>query len=177
MNLAKRPFRLNVGFLINQPAGYSREIPFEIDKFNFEGDFEVRDITGAINLTRTRNGIRTLIACSAKTDAECGRCLEPFALQLQTEFEQVYTFENRPLSEEEEIIPADGYIDFESLIRQYLLMEIPINPLCELTCQGLCSICGQNLNEETCEHEALVLNEALLETNSHKFPEDSTHSG
>ena len=72
---------------------------------------------------------------------------------LHTEFEQIYTFENHPLSEDEVTIPADGHIDFESLIRDYLLMEIPFNPICQEDCLGLCSICGQNLNKKICEHQ------------------------
>jgi uncharacterized protein len=39
------------------------------------------------------------------------------------------------------------------LFREYILLEIPISPLCRPDCKGLCPICGNNLNEDTCHHE------------------------
>lgn len=153
MNHPSRPFRTNIGFIVNKDVGYSREMPFEIEAFNLAGDLEIRDLVGTIALVLTRTGIHALGNFSGKTDSECGRCLEPFELTLHTEFEQVYAFDRQTLSEDEEVIPTNGYIDFEILLHDYLVMEIPINPLCSADCQGLCSICGQNLNQRTCKHQ------------------------
>ena len=51
------------------------------------------------------------------------------------------------------ILPEDGHIDLEPLIREYLTLEIPIQPLCKPDCKGLCVECGENLNERLCEHQ------------------------
>lgn len=152
MNLTRRPFRINIGFLINQPVGTLREIPLEFESYTLENDFLVEDLHGLISLARTLNGIRTLADFYVKTDVECGRCLEPFKQELHTGFEEIFTFENRPLSEEEQIVPEDGNIDFEPLIREYLMLEMPYNPVCWPDCKGLCTVCGQNLNEKDCGH-------------------------
>jgi uncharacterized protein len=96
---------------------------------------------------------------------------------LNPRFDQIYTFEKEPLSEEEEIVPADGYIDFEILLREYLLMEISMNPLCRSDCKGLCSVCGQNLNEKLCEHQKLETNKAALDSRESKQPKTTAHSG
>jgi uncharacterized protein len=148
----QRPFRVNIGFLINQPIGTLREIPFEFKNYILENEFPVDDLHGVITLARTQNGIRALVDFYADTDAECGRCLEPFKLKLHTNFESIFTFENRPLSDEEEVIPESGNIDFEELIREYLMLEIPFKPICKPDCKGLCSLCGENLNEKDCGH-------------------------
>jgi uncharacterized protein len=152
VNLKRRPFRINIGFLINQPIGTLREIPFEFENYILENEFPVDDLRGIITLARTQNGIRALIDFFADTESECGRCLEPFKLKLHANFEAIFTFENRPLSEDEEIIPEDGNIDFEPLIREYLMLEIPFKPICKPDCRGLCSFCGENLNEKDCGH-------------------------
>ena len=152
MNPTGRPFRINIGFLINQPIGTLREIPLEIESFSLEKEFPVENLRGVISLARTHNGIRSLADISAVTDSECGRCLEAFKQEIHTEFEENFTFENRPLSEEELIIPEDGNIDFEPLIREYLMLEMPYNPVCRPNCKGLCAVCGQNLNEKECGH-------------------------
>ena len=152
VNSNRRPFRINIGFLINQPVGTLREIPIEAESYSLEKEFPVEDLHGVISLARTHNGIRSITEVHAVTDSECGRCLEPFRQVLDTEFEENFTFENRPLSEEELTIPEDGNIDFEQLIREYLELEMPYNPVCRPSCKGLCVVCGQNLNEKDCGH-------------------------
>ena len=152
VNPNHRPFRINIVFLINQPVGTLREIPFEYESYIIEKEFPFKDLHGVISLARTHNGIRSLVDFYANTKVECGRCLEPFKQDLHTEFEEIFTFENRPLSEDEEIIPEDGNIDFEPLTREYLMLGIPYNPVCRPDCKGLCIICGQNLNEKDCGH-------------------------
>jgi uncharacterized protein len=159
VNSIRRPFRINIGFLINQPVGTLREIPLEFESYSLENEFPVIDLQGVITLARTHNGIRSLAEINAKTDAECSRCLESFKQDLYAEFEEIYTFENRPLSEEEQIIPEDGNIDFEPLIREYLMLEIPFTPICRPDCKGLCIECGQNLNEKDCGHPQASLSE------------------
>ena len=139
--------------MINQPIGYTREIPFEVGHFTFQDDIEVEDLEGVLILSRTQNGLRLNAEFKAKMDAECGRCLEGFMLPLRTKFEEIFTFENHPLSEDELIIPEDGNIDFDSYIRDYLMLEVPINPVCKQDCRGLCDICGENLNIRDCGHE------------------------
>ena len=152
VNSNRRPFRINIGFLINQPVGTLREIPIEAERFSLEKEFPIEDLHGVISLARTHNGIRSITKAHALTDSECGRCLEPFKQALDTGFEENFTFENRPLSEEEVIIPEDGNIDFEPLIREYLELEVPYSPVCRPDCKGLCPVCGQNLNEKDCGH-------------------------
>lgn len=152
MNSTRRIFRFNTGFLINQPIGYTREIPIELLQHSFGQDLHVENFRGQLLLNRTQNGFRMQADFYAITTVECGRCLEKFDLQLHTIFEEIFTFENHPLSEDEFFIPEDGNIDFEPYIRDCLLLEIPINPICKPDCRGLCPECGQNLNIGDCGH-------------------------
>jgi uncharacterized protein len=152
VNHTVHPLRINVGFLVNQPPGFQREVPLEFDHFSFDEDLQVENLRGMITLSRTQNGVRSLGEMSATTPLECGRCLETFQQELQSEFEEIFTFAHRPLSEDEVIIPDDLNIDFETIIREYLLLEIPYSPVCRPNCKGLCSVCGQNLNDKNCGH-------------------------
>jgi len=174
VNSSRRPFRINIGFLINQPAGFLRDVPFEFDQLVMADETEFSDLRGIIQLARTQNGFRSLVDFTATQVVECGRCLEPFNLRLHTEFEEIFTFHNRPLSEDEQVIPEDGFIDFEPLIRDYLLLEMPINPVCQPDCRGLCSVCGQNLNEKECDH---VVNHSAFhaEPHNHFIPDISSN--
>jgi uncharacterized protein len=49
-------------------------------------------------------------------------------------------------------IPETGILDLSTIFREYLLLDIPIQPVCSPTCKGLCPICGGNLNETECNH-------------------------
>jgi uncharacterized protein len=89
----------------------------------------------------------------AEIDSQCNRCLDPFRAKLSTEFEELYVFGSRVQEElDEEVVPEDGYIDLGKPLRDYLLLDLPINLVCKPDCKGICVECGVNLNRGTCEH-------------------------
>jgi uncharacterized protein len=56
--------------------------------------------------------------------------------------------------EDEETYPLVGeHLDLRPLVRDALLLELPIAPLCRDDCRGLCPTCGADLNEGTCACE------------------------
>ena len=93
----------------------------------------------------------------------CSRCLEPFALPVDSAFELRYQphAENAAKSgdEEDEIEEDDlstafyenDEIDLGQLMREQFLLSLPMKPLCSDDCKGLCPICGTNLNRGACE--------------------------
>jgi uncharacterized protein len=84
--------------------------------------------------------------------AECVRCLRNFDQPLEIDFTELYAFSPRSVTDSNLILPEDGHIDLEPLVREYMLLEIPISPLCTPDCRGLCPICGENLNEHQHTH-------------------------
>ncbi len=85
--------------------------------------------------------------------AECVRCLTDFKQPLHATFSELYAFDHRSTTESELILPEDANIDLEPLVREYLLIELPISPVCSPGCKGLCPVCGVNLNEGPHEHQ------------------------
>jgi len=158
----KRPFRINIGLLINQPIGYSRDFPFEVGDFFISPDLILHELTGTAVLGRTQPGLQVNADFQASIMVNCVRCLEDLKLPLHAVFEEIFTFETHPLSENEQIISGDGYINLEPFVSDYLLLQIPIKPLCKHNCKGLCSICGQNLNQATCEHHKEPVEGSLI---------------
>jgi uncharacterized protein len=45
----------------------------------------------------------------------------------------------------------DDQIDLNELMREQFYLALPMKPLCQEDCQGLCAQCGTNLNTGTCE--------------------------
>jgi len=146
-----KPFRINVGFIIHEEVGYSHEIPFELDKVKLE-DLELQNFIGAVNIGRTPQGLVVLGKFSADTKLECVRCLNEFNFPLHWEITELYAFSKKSLSESELLVPDDAHIDLAPLTREYALLEIPINPLHDPDCKGLCPECGQDLNIRDCGH-------------------------
>lgn len=147
------PFRLNVGFLIHQPVGSSRDFLFEIPEVALEPDLELKELAGSSRVTRTSQGILVQVKLHATLHTECVRCLNDFYQPLFTDFTEVYAFSRKSVTDSELILPEDAHINLRPLIREYMLLDIPIKPLCSPECKGLCLICGENLNESTCDHE------------------------
>jgi uncharacterized protein len=91
----------------------------------------------------------------------CSRCLGPAVIQLPREPLQMVFLptESEQIVEEERALAAedlDTYVhdcqvvDLEPLIREQLVLAIPIAPLCREDCLGICVHCGANQNETKC---------------------------
>jgi uncharacterized protein len=147
------PLRLNVGFVVAQSAGFSRDIPFDLPQINISPDLRLSGLTGVIQATRTPQGILLQVDYKALTDLECVRCLTSFQQMLNSNFTELYAFSQRYVTDSGLLMPETGIIDLAPVLREYILLEIPISPLCRPDCKGLCPICGNNFNESICNHE------------------------
>jgi uncharacterized protein len=148
----RHPLRINVGFLHHASIGTFREIHFVYPALRLSPDFELNDFSGMVRLNRTPQGILFQGEFSGRTSQLCVRCLADFVQPLKINFDELYAFDERSVSDSGLILPEDGNVDLDELVREYMLLEIPIKPLCRLDCKGLCAECGVELNNETCEH-------------------------
>jgi len=147
------PLRLNVGFVVAQSAGFSRDFPFDIPLINVPPDLHLTNLVGGTRVTRTPQGILLQADFQALTELECVRCLTDFQQVLNINFTELYAFSQRYVTDSGLLMPETGIIDLNPVLREYAVLEIPISPLCKPDCKGLCPICGNNLNESTCTHE------------------------
>lgn len=116
----------------------------------------------ALSLRVEKAGTQVLVRGSALAQASllCGRCLEPFPFPIDMEVD--VKLRPRPVGREgkEEIeLSADdlgvGFyegdvVDLDALLKEELLLTLPMKPLCRPNCQGLCPTCGVNRNHGTC---------------------------
>ncbi len=147
----RKPFRINVGFIIHEEVGYSHEIPFDLEKVKLE-DLELRNLVGTVTIGRTPQGLVVQGKFTAETNVDCVRCLKEFTQPIKFEFTELYAFQKKDMSESELLVPDDAHIDLAPLIREYALLEVPISPLHDPNCKGLCIECGQDLNIRDCGH-------------------------
>ena len=154
MHPSENIFRLNVGFFLGQSVGYSRDFLFESPEVHFDPDLLLQNIHGNARITRTAQGLLVQVNLRAATPSECARCLTAISQPLTAEFTELYAFTPQSITESGLLLPESGYINLAPLAREYMLLAMPIRPLCSSSCKGLCPICGENLNEVTCGHQS-----------------------
>jgi len=88
----------------------------------------------------------------------CDRCLEPYGWDLATDFRislSLFPFEGEG---EVELLADDLNLDFiegnlldsDQILREQVILNVPMKTLCTSECRGLCPLCGCNLNTTTC---------------------------
>jgi uncharacterized protein len=122
-------------------------------------EFADARITGLVHLSKHGQDILVRGNLSGHMDLACGRCLEPFTAPAAIDFDLLLVpgptgarAADVELSQTD--LDLDYYtgeiVDLESLLREQIILMMPLKPLCEETCKGLCPQCGANLNIETC---------------------------
>ena len=94
---------------------------------------------------------------SGSVEGICSRCLKRYALPLEKEFNLVLL--PAPMGSKSRELNRDDMglsfysaeeIDLSPLVREQVLLALPIRPLCDDQCRGLCASCGADLNQEPC---------------------------
>jgi uncharacterized protein len=162
----RSPLRINVGFLLCQSVGFSREFEFEEPTVQVADDLDVFDLNGTISFTRTAQGLYAHGRLSAQIPLECVRCLTEFPQELTIEIRDLFIYPPEKDADPLLVIPETAILDLSGIIREYLILEIPLQPLCHADCSGLCPICGKAQRDGKCEHPQSELDPrmAVLQT-------------
>lgn len=161
--------RYNMATLLRSPVGTTRSFQIAEESFSAE-DVQVANLRGQITFTRLRENLLLQGWLEGAATLECGRCLEPYVqpvhMEVEVEFQPsvaILTGEPLPPPEDDSVYMIDGHhdADLEEMVREQVLLNLPMRPLCKPDCAGLCPICGQNLNEGPCEGHGEQVDERL----------------
>lgn len=121
-----------------------------------------RPVEGRIAFSRAED--ITWVRGDVGTDVTlaCARCARPFGFRLAGTFREGYragaaaakegTERAEGLSRGPVVLSlTSAQLDLTELVRQHLVMALPMAPLCRLDCRGLCPACGADRNEGTCD--------------------------
>ena len=116
-------------------------------------------VRGVFQVEKSGDRVSVRGTVQSRTHLECARCLREFALPLSAPL-VVYAERTGSSSrgEEEELERGDYMLfhdgrrlDLREMIREALLLELPITPYCREDCPGLCPKCGADLSLGPCE--------------------------
>ena len=126
-----------------------------------------------LRLEAVHEGVLVTGTASAPVVGECARCLEPVTSEVEANFQELYRYEPSPEEDddEEDVLLLDvDLLDLEPVLRDAVVLALPLSPLCSDDCAGLCPDCGVRLADAGPghRHDDAVLPEweALRQLNS-----------
>ncbi len=122
-----------------------------------------------LRLESVMEGVLVTGTARAPLTGECVRCLEPLERELEADFQEMYSYPDaddrgRPVAEpgddaedEEDMLFLEGDLfDLEPVLRDAVVLALPLQPVCREDCPGLCSECGARLADEPDHHHETV---------------------
>ncbi|WP_405499885.1 DUF177 domain-containing protein [Streptomyces niveus] len=123
-----------------------------------------------IRLESVMEGVLVTGTARATAEGECVRCLEPVRQDVAADFQEMFSYpdaDDRGRSkqaepaddaedDEDRLYIEDGLFDLEPVLRDAVVLALPMQPVCRETCAGLCSECGIRLDENPDHHHDAV---------------------
>jgi uncharacterized protein len=169
-NEMKHDLKFNVAQLLREMIGAQRSYSFTEQALTLDETLSLRDITGNVRFMRTASGVIGDAHARGQIEMECTRCLKPALQQIDVQFYdefhsriEVNTGAPLPKPDEEDpfFIDEAHMVDLGEAIREYALIELPMRPLCQPDCKGLCPQCGIDRNTEVCDCDTDVVDDRL----------------
>ena len=134
---------------------------YQADQFEADEDLRVvAPVALAFDIFKDKQAFRLAGRVQTTLEMKCSRCLEPFMVPVDQEFDlryQPHTVnggEGEREIEEDDLTTAfyeNDEIDLGQLTHEQFVLSLPMKPLCGDACKGLCPVCGINLNKSTCD--------------------------
>ncbi|MEU2620173.1 YceD family protein [Streptomyces sp. NPDC007157] len=149
-------------------------------------DFGIKGVIGVpegapveldLRLESVMEGVLVTGTARAQAEGECVRCLEPVEQELEADFQELFSYPDaddrgRVIAEpgddaeddEDRYFIEDGLFDLEPVLRDAVVLALPMQPVCQDDCAGLCSECGARLADDPDhQHDAVDIRWAALQ--------------
>ncbi|MFG2192645.1 YceD family protein [Streptomyces sp. NPDC048639] len=112
-----------------------------------------------LRLESVMEGVLVTGTARAPLKGECVRCLEPLGRELEADFQEMFSYpdaddrsreaESGDDAEDEDMLfLEDGMFDLEPVLRDAVVLALPLQPVCREDCPGLCPECGARLADD-----------------------------
>jgi uncharacterized protein len=115
---------------------------------------------GSAELVDSTREIRVRGRVQGRIEGECDRCLETASFVLDQNFDLFYRPADGEVAAAEMKIDdgeaeigyyEGGGLELESVLREQILLALPMQRVCSETCRGICPVCGQSRNTTSCD--------------------------
>jgi uncharacterized protein len=102
-----------------------------------------------LRLESVMEGVLVSATAQAEVTGECVRCLDPVEVSMQ----ELYAYPGRerdvPADDDTQLPELEGdLLDLEPVLRDAVVLALPLRPLCRDDCPGLCAECGARLSDD-----------------------------
>jgi uncharacterized protein len=113
------------------------------------------DIELDLRLEAVMEGVLVSGTAWVPLTGECARCLEPISESFDVDFQELFVYPDTRSgghAEDDEHRLEGDFIALEPILRDTVVLGLPLSPLCRDDCPGLCSQCGVRLAEAGPDH-------------------------
>jgi uncharacterized protein len=153
-------FKLNARELLRQP-GLDKHVADTLPASDLGVDDEriAGDVVVDLMAVSSIDGISVTGTITLPWRAPCRRCLTEVVGTSLVEVDEIYRDpDDAPVGDDAFEIVGDQ-IDLTPVIREYVLLELPDDPLCRDDCAGICPMCGSDRNRTVCDCDTTVRDE------------------
>ena len=144
--------RIDVAQLLQGLVGTQVDVQVDLGFHRLGDDLCVEAIKGSLNLLRISEGIMVRGVLAVDLDLDCTRCLKPVTQTLDVELDECFRLLQDVQGDEGiSAIDDDNHIDLAPIVRELVIVSVPMQVLCEAECLGLCPHCGKDLNTGGCD--------------------------
>jgi uncharacterized protein len=112
------------------------------------------DVELELRLEAVMDGVLVSGTASGPLTAECGRCLEPVETVFTADIQELYAYDPADVADDEPALALVGdLLDLQPVLRDAVVLGLPVNPVCAEDCAGLCSTCGERLADLDPDHD------------------------
>ncbi|KAB2974996.1 MULTISPECIES: YceD family protein [unclassified Streptomyces] len=123
-----------------------------------------------LRLESVMEGVLVTGTARARAEGECVRCLEPLQLDVEADFQEMFSYPDADdrgrahraepgddaEDDEDRLFIEDGLFDLEPVLRDAVVLALPMQPVCQEDCPGLCAECGVRLADDPDHHHDAV---------------------
>lgn len=120
-----------------------------------------------LRLESVMEGVLVTGTARAPLTGECVRCLEPLERELEVDFQEMYSYPDADawgreadsdddVEEEDTLFLEEDLLDLEPVLRDAVVLALPLQPVCREDCPGLCPECGARLADDPDHHHDAV---------------------
>ena len=112
---------------------------------------EGSDLELEVQLEDVTDGVLVTGSVTAQLAGECARCLDEFTSSMEVSFQELFAVEAGGSGDDGYLLDGD-LLDLEPALRDALVLDLPLSPLCGAGCAGLCTKCGVRLADAEPDH-------------------------
>jgi uncharacterized protein len=119
-----------------------------------------------VRLESVIEGVLVSGTARVRLEGECSRCLDPISDELEVDLQELYVYPETDArgravtsdadEDDEQRYVVDEHVDLEPLLRDAVVLDLPLAPVCRDDCPGLCSQCGARLADDPEHHHDVI---------------------